>query len=1245
MAEESTKRPARRTERIGKYEVLDHLATGGVGIVYKARDVDLNRLVALKILPVQLAKQETTLIRFQREAKAAAKLRHENIVAIYDIGEHVGTYYIALEFVEGTDLQDYITSKGKLDADEAREIIIQTTRALDHAFEQGIVHRDIKPSNLLLTHKGDRLLVKLTDFGLAIGKEDDEEFRITRDKMTVGTVDYISPEQACDSRSADIRSDIYSLGCTFYHMLGGVAPFARGTLPERILQHMQAPLPDLRCLNKKVPDDLLAVIDRMLAKKPGDRYQTPAELMHDLQHPDEVAPAEKVASGKSERNVGRRRNADATQFVDTDELEDKAEAGKNPRTKKRPASKKDQDTNAGNPGNDTDTPEKLAPHRKPPGNNTAAEDKAKKAAAASSPLWIYVAGGTVGLLGLVLIGALLFGGKSTPLKKLVETKKNPEQPPIVEVQDKKDDKPEVKPDTSAAKMGVGELELPVMDTRRDQADLALLRKLYYGPFTAFPAAAKDAVVLRVSRLASADAKAFRTLEAAFAATKPDMFTVIEIHDGGPLFVPVLPALSQRTILVRGGEGHRPLIVWDVANKPAPGKSTAFCTLSGGGLILDNLDFVMRWSSDAPASAFELSGTHFHARNCTFSIAGKSPQGIALVSRRSAEPTHTWLQRCYVRGREMSLVQCQEASAAVLLEESLIVGEEHPLFQLRGRDTDAFSLFCVRSTLVVGKTLLRWQASAGGGAPVHGKILDSILSRDDATAPVGDMIQLTDGGDPSAMSWRAENSVYAGWKRLLGASAKNIAGHDLDGWRRQWRYSSGDRAVVDTWPITPPPKLEEQPAGRFLPGQPLQIESAAPAPVAFTALTGPGSTGCVIGRLPPTPELWLERTFEPRTVPTISAADVVRPALEKTPAELYHGEELNLNKIDLGAYLNSVLSKKKLAPRIVLHLTGRAVCSTSPVKIKGVKHLVLYFEPAKDPREAITLEATPASLTPPALIEMTGGHLEIIGARFQLNPGTVVPTILQLHDADLTLTRSWLQGPLLTSADRFKCLITAVSTRDEPATLLLRDNVLVSSKLLIDLRDNVQLKARNNALVALGEGVRFDGSGPGGPILHLFEHNTWVARRAFLTVGMRSEVPPAGLVLVHTNSNAFLSPFADEVERPTLLRVAEPWVARGRWSWQGRHNVYDVRLHGYFTGLEKSLGAKQSLRDWQAAWGQAGEQNPDLLALGPGTKSVTIQAAVLLQQLERLALPKELRGDPGQNPPGADLTILGLRKKG
>jgi serine/threonine-protein kinase len=279
-----------RSRRIGKYEVVKHIATGGMGAVYRAVDTELDRPVALKVLNPEIAAKQNMLDRFKREARAAARLRHENIVAIYEFGEVGGTHYLALEFVDGIDLHEYICKKGKLPPEEARQIVIQAAKALDHAHKQGIVHRDIKPSNFLIAQQNDRPVVKMTDLGLARTKNEnmEEEFRLTRAGTTVGTIDYMAPEQSRDSGAADIRSDIYSLGCTFYHMLAGKGPFSEGSLPERLYQHAEEDPPDIRTANAEVPEGLVVVLTKMLEKKPNDRYQNPSELLQDLENPDKL---------------------------------------------------------------------------------------------------------------------------------------------------------------------------------------------------------------------------------------------------------------------------------------------------------------------------------------------------------------------------------------------------------------------------------------------------------------------------------------------------------------------------------------------------------------------------------------------------------------------------------------------------------------------------------------------------------------------------------------------------------------------------------------------------------------------------------------------------------------------------------------------------------------------------------------------------------------------------------------------
>jgi len=285
--------------RVGLYEIVAHLATGGMGEVYKARDVELGRVVALKVLPARLADNATSIERFRREARNAARLSHKNIVTLYDWGQDGGTWFLALEYVDGIDLASHIHAKGRLDPQEAWAITLQAARALDHAFQQGITHRDIKPSNFLLTRQGHKLRVKLTDLGVARAVRD-EDFRVTRAGTTVGTLDYLAPEQARDSALADIRSDIYSLGCTLYHMLAGQPPFPDGGLGERLFKHLQVDPPDVRGFNPDVPDALWSVLRRMLAKRPDDRYQTPAELLAALMDLSANRPASSIPTPQPE---------------------------------------------------------------------------------------------------------------------------------------------------------------------------------------------------------------------------------------------------------------------------------------------------------------------------------------------------------------------------------------------------------------------------------------------------------------------------------------------------------------------------------------------------------------------------------------------------------------------------------------------------------------------------------------------------------------------------------------------------------------------------------------------------------------------------------------------------------------------------------------------------------------------------------------------------------------------------------
>jgi formylglycine-generating enzyme required for sulfatase activity/tRNA A-37 threonylcarbamoyl transferase component Bud32 len=267
-------------EAFGRYRVLRELGRGGMGIVYQARHTVMDRQVVIKVISKALLDNPDALERFRREVQAAAKLAHPNIVTAYDAEQAGDLHYLVMEFVPGQSLAEVLQKKGPLPVVPACHYARQAALGLQHAHERGMVHRDIKPHNLMLTPKGQ---VKILDFGLAkVVSEHGAGRGLTASGAYMGTPEYSAPEQATDARTADIRADLYSLGCTLYCLLAGRPPFQEETAVKAILAHLEKAPPPLPQLRPDVPAALWAVVARLLAKDPARRYQTPAEVAQAL---------------------------------------------------------------------------------------------------------------------------------------------------------------------------------------------------------------------------------------------------------------------------------------------------------------------------------------------------------------------------------------------------------------------------------------------------------------------------------------------------------------------------------------------------------------------------------------------------------------------------------------------------------------------------------------------------------------------------------------------------------------------------------------------------------------------------------------------------------------------------------------------------------------------------------------------------------------------------------------------------
>ena len=270
----------------GDYVVMEELGKGGMGTVLLARHRRMEREVAIKVLSVNALDSDASVARFYQEVKVAAQLTHPNIVVAYDAGEHHGFHYLVMEYVRGHDLAHVLDNLGPIPAHLALDYLLQAAKGLEYAHRKGVVHRDIKPSNLLLDDEG---VVKILDMGLArLGQSGiggpEVSRHLTTTGQVMGTVEYMSPEQAEDTRLADARSDIYSLGCTLYRLVTGIAPFARDTVVKTILAHRESSIPNLSAARVPGLAPLDPLFSRMVAKNPDDRIQTTTQLIQEINH-------------------------------------------------------------------------------------------------------------------------------------------------------------------------------------------------------------------------------------------------------------------------------------------------------------------------------------------------------------------------------------------------------------------------------------------------------------------------------------------------------------------------------------------------------------------------------------------------------------------------------------------------------------------------------------------------------------------------------------------------------------------------------------------------------------------------------------------------------------------------------------------------------------------------------------------------------------------------------------------------
>ncbi|HKI30769.1 MAG TPA: serine/threonine-protein kinase [Gemmataceae bacterium] len=1244
-AEQSTK-VTRRSLRIGPYSVEAPLALGSLGSAYRATDLSAGRTVALKVLPPELA-GSVARDRFQREAKKAAKVRSPNLANVLDFGDASGTWYLALELAEGPTLTEHVNSRGRLDAAAGQDLLVQAARALALLHREGLVPRDLSADNFRVTRGPDtngRITVKLLDIGLL--------------------------RPANDESPADVRAALAALGATVWFALSG----------------RSGGKPDLGSLAGDVSDELRVALRRLLAQRPEERYPTPAALLEGLgeeepagtEDPAAAPPAAPLAAlpaGAGQDEPPRKQPA-ATKKAPRrrDDPPEEVEDSPPPRRGRDEETEKETDDEAGSPGS-----------RRPPG-----------AGSRKALIWGGAAFGAVLLIGIVVLVMALMQPDNTPRPKspgggVAGGSGTPTDP--VETGKEKPADPKATGKEKPPEQPAGPPPVPWLYATKESIDFDKVAKEYEGPWSAPLQPAQDAVVFRVARVPPSDGKpgtTFDSIAAACAAVPEGKWGVIKVEDDGPLFEGPI-RISGRHVNIEGAKGFAPLIVWDVNQGRAelkPGKPEAappaddvpaLFTVDKGTLLLGHVHLVVEWPEKAAGTGalVRAIGSDFVAWESTFSVAGKPHGALTAVRFEGGAGKRCRLKQCYARGARLTSLELTAPGADVLIETSLLVSTEAPVLSVAGgKGPDASTLRVVRSTLVGRDTLLRVRPSPDASAEpsLHWMGWDALLWRAGGGAG-GTMVDLPKEAGAKAMTWRSLNCLYAGWETLL-SGREPLAGGNTDGWHTQWGLSEGDVSLPPAWVPGVPADPSEAPPWLYRTDR-----AAEPSPVHFRATSNPGPLGCDLWKMPWVRARWLDLTTQP-TRPT--DIEVLEPdaalAIPEAADLLYHGERLDLDKIDLGAHLRDVQKRQKLAPLVVLHLHGSGKHKMTPIRLENTS-LFLYFEPPAEGAEPLVLEPD-LSVAPEgnAVLEVTRGNLWMIGADIRcpdFKTALMPPYLIMVTRGNLFLSATRLQGPVAQPPSSYWGLVRVegigTSLRDwtSMCKLSINRSTLVTAKMAVHLAcAGVRADLRQSLIVGTERAVAIQLAMPQKPVPgnptpagspseqhSLFgeailnmqltaDHCTFAAKEAEFHVDdvpVRVDAQPylwpvvADPVLVQTKDCAFLNPFADKdgkAAQAVLLSFSGVALQRGVLCWQGEGDVYDKRLYAYVTTVGKDgkpvrSEKPQGYAAWERLWGPA-----DAKAILEVSPKRTLDPEKL--QLDQLALTAQAGL---KEKPGADVTKL------
>ena len=1270
---------------IGSYRLVEPLGSGGMSSVFRALHKDTGHEVAVKVLPRYLAKNATLLQRFLREAKSAESLEDPNIVAIYDRGSEAGRYYLVLEYVPGGDLHDLVRERGPMPIVEAVDAIRQVARGLKHAVGRGLIHRDIKPANILRTPDGR---VKVTDLGLALQMEDEDE-RVTRDGTTVGTVDYMAPEQARDSRATSARSDMYSLGCTFYYLLTGAPPFRGGDVAEKLRAHATEPAPDARQIRPEVPQVLAHLIRKMMAKKPDKRFPDYDNLLDTLdavtaildrpaQPPAVPAPLLALIDDEDDDDVA---TVDAPLQALIDDEDDAP----------KPAplmALLDED----------DGPD-----------FTLGAGFIKGGSTASSPVM------PAPLLDLSALSALVEGdptSRKTPFGSTASTSGSatrsgsgprllsnplprsgsgpiappPDAPPADELYDLsppisttphlyQQPPPSAPVDVTgwlikavlAIVVGlvalfawnrlspfgtpekVAEYDLPPNLATNDSNSGASLHgsTRWIEPADAIassPAASPvpvdtlaalgmtgvaDEAPIGVENPTTVRRVAGRQSSVGLRDALDKLSGTVLLQDNGPMEIRDL-RIAGKSRSLKAAEGYRPVIVLGAGGPSSVKTRPAAIVLSGQSLVVEGIDFVIPGGALTPRQQafFLLDGGELTLRECTITVVGPIGHAYAVVQVGERGDPAAKASRVRI---ERTLIRGDASPlrlagpAEVAVARSALIAGKGPVVEIAGGAENKRSLAIFRSILAGRGSAVDLSGSAG--AP--GAIAPEFRVQGGTFASIGD-------GPPSPFV--ELDQVPAGPARTTPLLAWRGDENLFQGWVRF--ASARPVGVLEGLRAS---ASETDSASR-------EVATRWPATAADTwaseavprdLANGLAASAEVVPSPPP--------SLRERTVGAFPPTGVKAPTRLAPSRELAFDASSPEWKGDLGRFLAAAKPRPGESLRVVA--SGEGTHVMSPVALPEGASLEVVARP--DPRGRPLIWAASDAVTEPALISARRGSIRLERVRLAATPRARIRHLVAVDQGDLSLSRCVLTGPDDVGPDAGLVLFRTDGTRSYPdsspgtPTCALADCVLIGGGAVVTAEvgrgavslTNCAIAASSVALLLKPEAVRRDRFMADLSMTRC----TIAAERDFVVVNSWTGLPPGPdrPWVVRTEACAFLDAYrrGRVPPRAVVLRSQENALTRGVLAWQSSGDIYDLAHFAMGEAATPPPSARFDIdHDWIELWGSAHVVNPR----GP-------KAARLL--VDRLSpgsvAPGDLAMDPTFHPgrpgldAGADLGAMGI----